>query len=139
MRFHQIEVDDDVYEALVRLRSGFELPNDVLRRVLLEQAEPVPPAPTVPRRVGRLMPLLRAGLVQGGDELRHERVRKGQIFTGEVTVTGYIKTERGRYSTPSPALKDLVGTEIDGWQNWLHVRSGKSLRELRDAARENAE
>ncbi|MFE3545222.1 hypothetical protein ACFXK0_19860 [Nocardia sp. NPDC059177] len=130
MKRHEIQIDDEVYDALVRLREGFEQPNDVLRRLLLDGA-PRPVTKPDPLVVGRLSTLIDAGLVGVGDRLRHERVRKGQVFIGVVTKGGGISTERGIYEAPSRALKDLVGTEIDGWQHWTHVPSGKSLRELR--------
>ncbi|MFF0541217.1 hypothetical protein ACFYTF_00085 [Nocardia thailandica] len=132
---HTISIDDEVYQALVRNRRGFEQPNDVLRRVLfLEGGEPEVVAaepPTV--QVGRLSMLLDAGLIEVGDQLSHRRVRKGQVLEAEVAAGGAIRTSRGIYAAPSPALGDLVGTAIDGWHNWIHVRSGKSLRELRSS------
>lgn len=142
---HQIEVDDEVYAELERHVKGFEQPNDVLRRLILtDPAQPQPTAtPTTrdqrsrligaPSRsaTGRLAPMLEAGLVQIGDELRCEQVRKGLVFTGSVAGGGLISTEKGFYAAPSPALADLVGTQIDGWRNWIHVPSGKSLDQLR--------
>ena len=131
---HSISVDDEVYGALVRNRQGFEQPNDVLRRILLSGESPkvvCGDAAGQAPRIGRLSALVDAGLVDIGDQLRHERVRKGQVLVGEVIEGGSIRTVNGVYSAPSPALKGLVGTDIDGWHNWIHVRSGKSLRELR--------
>lgn len=130
---HEIGVDEEVYQALARLRQGFELPNDVLRRLLLVEKPPrvTDPATEAVPRTGRLSALVDAGLIDVGDQLRHERVRKGQVLVGEVAEGGSIRTVNGVYSAPSPALKGLVGTDIDGWHNWIHVRSGKSLRELR--------
>ncbi|WP_181698179.1 hypothetical protein [Nocardia sp. GTS18] len=130
---HQISVDDDVYQALVHNRRGFEQPNDVLRRLLLDGEKPSVEGlvmDVIPRR-GRLSALVDAGLVAVGDQLRHERVRKGQVVVAEIVEGGSIRTANGLYSAPSPALKDLVGTDIDGWHNWIHVPSGRTLRELR--------
>ncbi|MFD6449948.1 hypothetical protein ACFWF3_04150 [Nocardia sp. NPDC060220] len=130
---HEISVDEDVYQALARHRKGFEQPNDVLRRLLLDREPPRAgsSAMEVIPRIGRLSALVDAGLIDVGDQLRHERVRKGQVLVGEVAEGGSIRTVNGVYSAPSPALKGLVGSDIDGWHNWIHVRSGKSLRELR--------
>ncbi|MFR9752760.1 hypothetical protein ACL02S_17225 [Nocardia sp. 004] len=126
---HRIDIDDEVYDALAERRRGFEQPNDVLRRLLfLGDTSTSQPSQL---HVGRLAPLMNAGLVKSGDVLRHERVRKGQVFTAAVTDDGLLRTNLGTYSAPSPALKDLVGTEIDGWRNWIHVDSGKTLDELR--------
>jgi hypothetical protein len=131
---YEISVDRDVYEALVRSRREFEQPNEVLRRLLLgKEGTGTSGQPSEKPRIGRLSALVDAGLIEVGDELRHERVRKGQVLVGEVAEGGSIRTANGLYSAPSPALKDLIGTDIDGWHNWIHVRSGKSLRELRSA------
>ncbi|MFF0491409.1 hypothetical protein ACFYTQ_20490 [Nocardia sp. NPDC004068] len=132
---HQISVDEEVFDALVQHRQGFEQPNDVLRRLLLGDPPARPETFKLSKsRTGRLAPLLAAGLLEAGDELRHERVRKGQVFTAIVTSEGMLQTSEGVYSAPSPALKTLVGTEVDGWHNWVHVRSGKTLRELRESS-----
>ncbi|MFB7876826.1 hypothetical protein ACFC06_16345 [Nocardia sp. NPDC056064] len=131
MKMHEIHIDDEVYSALVDLREGFEQPNDVLRRLLLDRMPRPGSMKSYALGAGRLSPLIAAGLIEVGDRLRHERVRKGQVFTGVVTEGGGISTEHGVYAAPSRALKDLVGTEIDGWHYWTHIPSGKSLRELR--------
>ncbi|UNN05196.1 hypothetical protein [Rhodococcus opacus] len=130
----KIEIDDEVYHVLEQNVRGFEQPNDVLRRLLIagDVDSGAPNAEELSHR-GRLAPLLDSGLVAIGDELRHERVRKGQVCTAVIASGGQIQTPRGIYSAPSPALKDLVGSEIDGWHNWTHTRSGKSLRELRNS------
>jgi len=35
---HEVEIDDDVYSVLAANARGFERPNDVLRRLVLETA-----------------------------------------------------------------------------------------------------
>ncbi|MFC9516449.1 hypothetical protein ACFTSD_12030 [Nocardiaceae bacterium NPDC056970] len=133
---HTIEVDDEVYKVLEQHVRGFEQPNDVLRRLLVanEAKRVAPETDTVSAPlIGRLAPLIDSGLAAIGDELRHERVRKGQIFTATIASGGRIQTPKGIYSAPSPALRELVGTQIDGWHNWIHSRSGKTLRELRNS------
>ena len=73
------------------------------------------------------------GLVRAGDQLTHQRKRTGQTFHATVTSGGGVKLPNGpAFSAPSTALKACVGTEIDGWANWRHDRTGKTLRELRD-------
>ncbi|MFC4068194.1 restriction system modified-DNA reader domain-containing protein [Actinoplanes subglobosus] len=133
----RIEVDDDVYAHLERHVRGFEQPNDVLRRLLFEQPQapatsssPGTTSTTVIR--GKLKPLLEQGeTLKAGDTLTHTQVRKGRTFTATVEPDGWIKTDKGRYREPSPALSELVGTAIDGWAYWIHETSGKSLRTLR--------
>ncbi|QIS06607.1 hypothetical protein F5X71_33730 [Nocardia brasiliensis] len=135
-----IAVDDAVYAALVAARVGFESPNDVLRRLLLPEAASAATFKDVKDEVagraarsGQLATLLDRGLIEIGDTLRHTRVRKGQVFSAEVLEGGLIRTEKGVYSSPSPALKALVGSEINGWHHWIHTSSEKTLAQLRDS------
>lgn len=133
MGMRRIDVDEEVYAELERHVQGFEQPNDVLRRLLLTEAvsrEPDAPA-SRGDAVGRLLPLIEAGMVQDGDELEHRKVRKGMTFKATVGSKGTVITNRGSHTSPSPALAELVGTQIDGWANWTHVPSGKTLRQLR--------
>lgn len=131
----RIEIDEDVYAVLESNVKGFEQPNDVLRRLLLGSAgsasDSAPPAPRVPKE-GALYWLVERGVIVPGDELVHVRRRAGQTVGGHVNERGLVVTQLGEYPSPSPALKDLVGTEISGWAFWVHVRSGKSLRQLRE-------
>jgi len=127
-----IEIDDDVYAELERHVRGFEQPNDVLRRLLLKEEAGKGGADVAAPRAGRLLPLIGAGLLAPDDALRHEQARKGGVFAATVTASGWLRTRKGLYQAPSPALTDLVGSQIDGWANWVHVPSGKSLRRLRD-------
>ncbi|MBF6171803.1 hypothetical protein [Nocardia blacklockiae] len=151
---HTIVIDDEVFSMLVKHRQDFEQPNDVLRRLLITGGSESFRASSglgitggatesidsfghgvETGRPGRLVQLVKAGLVAAGDELRHDRVRSGQTLKATVTANGSLQTSQGFYDAPSPALRDLVGSQVDGWKNWVHVRSGKSLRELRDSLR----
>ncbi|MCO8276858.1 hypothetical protein M1L60_40390 [Actinoplanes sp. TRM 88003] len=132
----RIEIDDEVYAHLENNVKGFEQPNDVLRRLLLDPppsgAGAVNEAPTAgPRSPGRLRSLLDNGKVAAGDIVRHSQVRKGRTFTAVIEDDGWIKTDKGSYREPSPALGDLVETSIDGWAYWIHEPTKKSLRTLR--------
>lgn len=132
-----IHVDDEIYAVLERNAQGFEQPNDVLRRLLLGPDHASPPGRSTSggraRSVtGGLAALIAHGVVAAGDTLSHFQVRKNQRQTGVVEPDGWIKTDLGRYKSPSPALGDLVGTSINGWPNWIHDRSGKTLLQLRD-------
>jgi len=131
-RVLRIEVDEEVYAVLERNVKGFEQPNDVLRRLLLPAAGQ--PMPSVSPRLerGALGRLLEAGLVAAGDTLTHVQARKKLTHHGVIEPDGYVKTARGTYREPSPALRELVGTSIDGWRNWVHDKTGKTLRQLRD-------
>lgn len=128
---HRIEIDDEVYVELEQHVKGFEQPNDVLRRLLLKDMSPTAKVDPTAGQKGRLFPLIEAGLIKTGDEFRHEKTRKGIVYDGTVTETGWITTGKGLYQAPSPALAALTGSQIDGWANWIHVPSGKSLRQLR--------
>lgn len=130
---HRIEIDDEVYAELERHVKGFEQPNDVLRRLVLNDKS-APSLPKVPNRKGKLLPLLQAELIAVGDVLVHERKRKGDTFEATVAEHGWLDVNGRLYQSPSPALGELVGSQIDGWHNWMHVKSGKTLRQLRDHA-----
>lgn len=126
----RIEVDEEVYAELERHVQGFEQPNDVLRRLLLKGVPPMTKTPVRPIATGRLLPLIEAGLIKGGDVLVHERPRKGDRFEARVTDSGWLEAEGVLYQFPSAALGNLVRSQINGWLNWTHQRSGKTLREL---------
>ncbi|PVU82910.1 hypothetical protein DDP54_07735 [Cellulomonas sp. WB94] len=127
----RIEIDDEVYAELEKHAKGFEQPNDVLRRLLLIDHTGRARPRLKPVVVGRLLPLMAAGLVHDGDVIFHERPRKGDRFEAKVVESGWILSEGTLYQAPSAALSRLVGSQIDGWANWTHQRSGKTLRELR--------
>lgn len=86
------------------------------------------------RDPGGLAPLIDAGLVRAGEELRHTQHRKGIDLHAVVTDDGHVETPDGRrFRQPSPALKHLVGHEVNGWKSWTVVRHGKTLADLRAA------
>lgn len=139
-----IDVDADVYEEMKRHAEPFESPNDMLRRLLLNlagiaalsqnsqiSASSLNPSAAQDGAKGKLLPLIDAGLVQPGDQLRFEQVRRGHVFEGHVSVRGQIVTAKGTHASPSPALAELTGSQINGWSNWVHVQSGKTLHALK--------
>lgn len=143
----RVEIDEQVYERLAQHAVGFETPNDVLRRLVLtddldasangKQADRAPAVSAAPAAQptplpGALQSLVVAGAVKPEDRLVHRQVRKGRSFAGHVDEHGCIRTDLGHYREPSPALRDLVGTQIDGWAYWTHEPSGKTLRRLRE-------
>jgi hypothetical protein len=133
---HRIEIDDEIYAHLEQNVKGFEQPNDVLRRLLFGEA---PNDGDTPRKAprpstaipGKLQTLLENDKVKAGDVLTHTQVRKGRTFTAVIEEDGWIKTEKGRFKDPSPALGAFTGTSVDGWANWIHEPTGKPLRVLR--------
>jgi hypothetical protein len=127
---HTIQVDDEIYELLLRHARPFvDRENDVLRRLLLSDAKSVPPP--APGRTGDLMPYLEAGLLAVGDELVYDQPRKGRVHRGVVNAQGCIESGGLVHRKVSPSLKTLVGHEINGWGYWTHVRTGKVLHEFR--------
>ena len=130
MSARTIAVDDEVFAVLQRDAIPFvdSTPNDVLRRKLLGE-KPEPRA----RRAGDLMPLIEAGRLKVGDRLVHPQPRKRRTFTAEVTSDGYIQLDDGRkFAAPSPALKACVGTQINGWYQWIVERTDQRLQDLRN-------
>lgn len=133
----RIEIDEHVYALLELNARGFEQPNSVLRVLLgLDDKKSVPAtAPPAPTGYvsGKLMEQLDDGVIAPGDRLVHHQVRLGKTYHAVVEADGWITTEIKRYQSPSGALADLVGSQISGWGNWVHERSGKTLRDLRES------
>lgn len=131
---HQIEIDEVVYAHLEKHVKGFEKPNDVLRRLLLD-APPGDDSNSKSHTVkGSLYGLIEKGLIAEGDSLIHTKVRSARSFTGTITAGGCIETEMGVYKKPSPALAKLLGSQINGWIAWVHAPSGKTLHQLTEEA-----
>ncbi|QHD88377.1 hypothetical protein GR168_23030 (plasmid) [Gordonia sp. JH63] len=130
---HKIEIDDEVYRELERHVKGFESPNNVLRRLLLGDKISTTHSEASIRTPGKLLVLLEAGQIHAHDTLTHHQPRKHRTFTATVEDHGWIRTEKDMYNNPSRALADLVGSQIDGWANWVHEPSGRTLGQLRDS------
>jgi len=128
---HKVEIDDEVFTHLQQqARPLVDSVNDVLRRLLLPKGA-VPKTKEAQRRPGNLMRLLDGGLVQARDRLTHTRKRSGQTYHAIITADGWTELPDGQaFRGPSPALKEYVGTQIDGNANWTHDASGKTLRQL---------
>ncbi|ADP83655.1 hypothetical protein [Pseudofrankia inefficax] len=131
----QIEVDEQVFKRLQDQAVPFvDTPNDVLRRILGFSGPAAADESTTARRPGNLAKLVDAGLVKPGDRLTHVRKRSGTIYHAVVTADGWTQLPDGRtFLGPSPALRENVGSQIDGNKNWTHDASGKTLRQLLDA------
>ncbi|WP_375433370.1 hypothetical protein [uncultured Friedmanniella sp.] len=131
----KIEIDDEVYAWLGARVQGFETPNDVLRREVLGVAKTGGLEQTASSgEKGALWPYITGGLLKGGDELVHVQKRKGHTFQATVDADGWLATNLGRYKQPSPALKAQIGSEINGWVAWTHVKSGRTLHQLKTEA-----
>ncbi len=139
-----IDIDDDVFAELQeRARPFIDTPSDVIRALIaasqkLATGDPtvVPSGrPGVPGKVkiGKLDALIKRGLIAPGDKLVHERKRSGDVFEATVSKRGCIVLPDDRwFREPSPALREYTRSQIDGWANWTHEPSGRTLRDLRD-------
>ncbi|MEU6970803.1 hypothetical protein AB0A71_24290 [Kitasatospora aureofaciens] len=133
-----IEIDDEVFAFLQQHSEPLvDTPNDVLRRLLLDEAEPVAGGEVADRRgTGALMPFVERGWLVPGARLHHTKKRSGTTYEATVTADGWIQIEDGRlFALPSPALKAQVGTEINGWGQYLvgePGEPGEPLQELRN-------
>jgi len=109
---------------------------------IFDLSEPDAAAETQPRTRtdslvhGDLLPLIVRGLVVPGDRLRHQKVRSGETFHATVTASGGLNTSAGHFRAPSPALSKLVGSSRNGWTDWTHQPTGKTLDELREMLRD---
>jgi Restriction Enzyme Adenine Methylase Associated len=141
-----IEVDNEVFGKLQdRARPFIDTPNDIIKRLLDDvdalsnadaPAEFNPPV-TVKvdvQRIGRLHGLIEKGLVKPGDKVRHRRKRTNDVFEATITEGGCLKVDgvAEPFREPSPALRHFTGSQIDGWNNFMHIDSGRTLRYLRD-------
>ena len=138
-----IEIENDVFVQLQnRARPFIDTPNDVIKRLLAEvagiaQGASAPPdqaAPSVVSTNGRLSKLIEDGLVRPGDKVRHIRKRTNEVFEAIITEGGCLEIAGvpALFREPSPALRHFTGSQIDGWHNWVHVGSQRTLRDLRD-------
>jgi len=65
------------------------------------------------------------------DELTWERRQQGRKYVAWVTREGALQFDDGTiHSTPSGAARALAGYEVNGWRQWRHTGSGKTLDEL---------
>lgn len=137
-------------EAITRLEAAryapiawqcFTTADRVNLETLRQRAEP----DQADRPAGSLLPLIHAGLLRAGDELRYEmtsgRGRTGQhvqllaAATATVTGDGWLQLSDGAlYATPSPAAAACCGVLTNGWKAWHHEADGRSLLTLRKAA-----
>lgn len=138
----QIDIDDEVFAILQSQAEPFvDTPNDVLRRL-------VGLAPDAPngngthtklkpikryrnRKRGDLMTLIETGALEVDDLLIYQK-RTGEEFRGTVTNDGWIEAIGTTYYSPSGALKQLVGYEVNGWKHWTVARTGKLLDDYRE-------
>ena len=77
--------------------------------------------------------LLKAGLLQPGEELVWSRRVMKTVHTAVVSKDGLLTTTDGiSHKTPSGAAKHLNGNKpVDGWIAWKSKTSGASLAQLR--------
>jgi len=129
-----IEIDDEVFAFLQQHSEPLvDTPNDVLRRLLLGEAESAASAEVAERRgTGALMPFVERGWLVPGARLHHTKKRSGTTYEATVTADGWIQIEDGQvFSLPSPALKAQVGSEINGWGQYIVSETGEPLQTLR--------
>jgi hypothetical protein len=126
-----IRVDDEVYERLQRQAKPFvDTPNSVLRKLLgLEDSNPPPVRGE--SRVGELLPLIEAGVLQPGETL--EWRRRSSTHNAVVLRDGRLQLEDGSvFASPSAAGRALSGYEVNGWRCWGRSRDRVRLSSLRD-------
>jgi CBS domain-containing protein len=83
------------------------------------------------RRV-RVLDLIKAGLLNPGQELVFERPRIGDIHRAVVTESGRIRVADGQeLASPSRAAATVSGTATDGWYAWRVGEGGPLLDQLR--------
>lgn len=83
------------------------------------------------RRV-KVRDLVDAKLLAVGALLVLDRPQAGESLQVTVTETGQLRLSDGREArTPSGAIKDLIGKNVDGWYAWRTTDDGDLLHDLR--------
>jgi len=130
-----VEIEEDLAAAIQGKILMGESRERMVQRLLLEALQE---KAAVQRRgrtrvdvPGTVRQLLDDGLVTEDDEIRYTEVRRGIVHIGRIDADGRIHTNMGVHTSPSTALRQLVGYTMNGWKCWIHVASGKTLAELR--------
>ncbi|MFD1044206.1 hypothetical protein ACFQ1S_00640 [Kibdelosporangium lantanae] len=125
-----VPISDEVFEAIQRKAVPLvDTVDSVLRRVLGLEAE------QQSDKAGKLLPLLKAGLLEPDDELLWRRPQLGEAHRATVLATGCIRLADGRIATsPSGACSALSSTSVDGWEEWRRASDDVRLDELRQRA-----
>jgi hypothetical protein len=127
-----IEIDFDVYKALIARRPTEEVTeNDVLRQLLNLPKLSAPAARDLPAREDWVTKGIR---VPAGTQLR--ATYKGQTYAARVE-DGALLLEGRRFESPSAAAMSITGHPVNGWNFWQSRLPGqvawKPLRTLRDS------
>jgi len=125
-----VPISDEVFQAIQSQAVPLvDTVDSVLRRVLgLDAGQQ-------PTKAGRLLPLLKAGLLQSDDELLWRRPQLGEVHRATVLSTGCIRLTDGRIATSlSGACRALSNTSVDGWEEWRRASDDVKLDELRQRA-----
>ena len=110
-----IEVDFDVYKALMIQRETEEMTfNDVLRKIL-DLGPPKEPEPAVSSPPEELPWISKGVSFPNGTEFR--ATYKGQVYNGIVD-NGALVVDGKRHNSPSAAAVDITGTSVNGWRFW---------------------
>ena len=136
-----IRVSDDVFAFLQSHAVPLsDTPDSVLRRLLnidTGTAGGSPSVATAPE--GKLLPLLKAGLLQPGDRLVWRQSRLGNTFYATVLSGGALQLDDGRIAKSlSGACQDLTGKSYDGWEEFRRESDNVLLGDLRAQLAGNA-
>jgi RAMA domain-containing protein len=128
-----IEIDFDVYKALVARRPSEDVTeNDILRQLLHLPRKGSAPAPTTagPNPSDWVT---KGARLPTGTELR--ATYKGQTHLAVVS-DGALVLNDTRFNSPSAAAMSITGHPVNGWTFWQYRIAGqgrwKMLRELRN-------
>ncbi|MET7522627.1 DUF4357 domain-containing protein [Streptomyces sp900116325] len=149
---HLVELDDEVYQALNRLRTPFDRTiNEVLRRRYVKSRPSVTPftgsrlssspAPSAARSGpgngtkqqydDKLRDLLADGRLRPGQRLVWRRPNSAKEYVAYVTADGRLRLQDGRTcDSPSGACQLLTGGSANGWKEW-ETEDGNPISSLR--------
>jgi hypothetical protein len=110
-----IEVDFDVYKALMMQRPAEDVTeNDVLRKLLRLPRRKAAPAPA-PAGPGPGDWITKGVRFPEGTEFRAHY--KGQTYLGRVE-SGALMLNGKPYDSPSSAAVSITGSAVNGWRFW---------------------
>jgi Restriction Enzyme Adenine Methylase Associated len=136
-----IRVSPEVFTALQRHAIPLsDTPDSVLRRLLnIDKVTTGTTPGAVEGPEGKLLPLLKAGLLQPGTRLVWHQSRLGNTFYATVLSRGALLLDDGQIAkSPSGACHALTGKSYDGWEEFRRESDNALLSELRTQLPANA-
>lgn len=135
---YTLEVDFDVYKAIVSLRTSESVTeNDVLRELLRLSPKKESPS-TSSTTNGAFVGISGDWIAKNvrfpvGTDFRV--TYKGKVYTGRVQ-GGALVVDGKRYESPSSAAVAITGSAVNGWRFWQARFPGRSSWQIIESLRQ---